>query len=79
VDPVGFFSMEVCLQERFHYNAIVFGPDLANQVRAAQKDNAVVIMIVDLWSLKIPSPPNNCHPIMRSQHSVWRELRSTRG
>jgi FxsC-like protein len=54
VDPVGFFSMEVCLQERFHYNAIVFGPDLANQVRAAQKDNAVVIMIVDLWSLKIP-------------------------
>jgi len=52
-DTVGYFAMEAALQQRIQYNELSFGQDLAQQLEQAHRENSIVLVLLDAWTLKV--------------------------
>lgn len=50
---VGLFGQDIATKEGFYYLPVSLPNDLVRQIRDARRDNRIVIVIVDTWSLEL--------------------------
>ncbi|HEX2224178.1 MAG TPA: TIR-like protein FxsC [Thermoanaerobaculia bacterium] len=53
LDEVAYFAQSVAAAERLRYEVLPLGPDLVERLEAAERDNKIVALVVDTWTLRL--------------------------
>lgn len=52
-EEVAIFAQGVAAAEKLRYESVPLGPDLVERLEAAERDNKIVALIVDTWTLRL--------------------------
>lgn len=66
-DEIGIISQQVISEKKFHYLPIQFSDNFSEQIREAEENNCVAVLIVDPWSVKLEKYRKPIHKFSKDQ------------
>ena len=54
IDNIGAMAQEIALSERFAYTEMDFTSQLLKKIHEAEKRNEIVVIVLDVWTVKLP-------------------------